>query len=145
MMNEFCPDSSSQTNLFSTMFLNIDGNQSNFDHLVTELTGTSMKFSAIALAETNITECNKDLYKIDDDYSSVYLSKNEKKAKGSGLGLYIHNKYNFSVVNDLTVAEESIESLFVEITNTVEPTTVGVIHHSPNSTPRTHSLRKSKG
>ncbi|MCP4457795.1 MAG: hypothetical protein GY816_07195, partial [Cytophagales bacterium] len=31
------------------------------------------------------------------------------------------------------MSEESIESLFVQVTNTVEPTTVGVIYRSPNS------------
>ena len=118
-MSELCSNSSSQVKYFSTVFLNIDGNQSNFDQLVAELAGTSIKFSAIGLAETNIAECNKDLYKIGDDYSSVYLSKNVKKAKGSGLGLYIHNTYNFSVINDITMSEEFIECLFVEITNVV--------------------------
>ena len=58
--------------LFSTFFLNIDGNFSNFDQLVSEVHGLDHKFSAIGLVETNIDAEHKDLYKISDEYTSIY-------------------------------------------------------------------------
>ena len=37
------------------------------------------EFSVIGIAETNILKSNKDLYKINDNYTSVYSSKIEDK------------------------------------------------------------------
>ena len=41
---------------FSTLFYNIDGNKSNFDKFATELSATSVTFSVIGLAETNVSK-----------------------------------------------------------------------------------------
>ena len=43
------------------------------------------EFSVIGIAETNILKSNKDLYNINDNYTSVYSSKIGDKSKGSGL------------------------------------------------------------
>ena len=70
-----------QNLLFSTYFLNIDGNKTNFDRLSAELAVIKHKFSVVALAETNTDECNKD--KLSNEYTPVYSSKIENKVKGS--------------------------------------------------------------
>ena len=44
---------------FSTFFLNIDGNQTNFDQLVAEMSQLDHEFSVIGLAETNTDMTNK--------------------------------------------------------------------------------------
>ena len=41
---------------FSTLFYNIDGNKSNYDKFATELSPTSVTFSVIGLAETNVSK-----------------------------------------------------------------------------------------
>ena len=64
-----------QNLLFSTYFLNIDGNKTNFDRLSAELAVIKHKFAVVALAETNTDECNKDLYKLSNEYTPVYSSK----------------------------------------------------------------------
>ena len=43
---------------FSSIFMNIDGNKSNFDSFTTELHRIDHKFSVVALAETNIDSCS---------------------------------------------------------------------------------------
>ena len=53
-----------QTQAFSSYFLNIDGNKTNFDHLVVELSMFNFDFSAIGLAETNTDSHHKLLYQI---------------------------------------------------------------------------------
>ena len=68
-----------QNLLFSTYFLNIDGNKTNFDRLNAELAVIKLKCSVVALAETYTDECNKDLYKLSNEYTSVYSSKIENK------------------------------------------------------------------
>ena len=47
---------------FSTFFLNVDGNTTNFDQLVAEIQLYSHDFSVISLAETNIDQCNQHIY-----------------------------------------------------------------------------------
>ncbi len=48
----------------SVLFNNIDGNASNFDYFVANISQYKEKFDFIALAETNINEDNKDLFQI---------------------------------------------------------------------------------
>ena len=55
---------------FTTCFINIDGAQTNFDSLVTELNRINHKFSIVAIAETNINSSEKDLY----IYKSFYTA-----------------------------------------------------------------------
>ena len=49
----------------STLFVNIDGNRSNFDTFAAQLHLVEGGFSAVGLAETNTDPSNKDLYKLD--------------------------------------------------------------------------------
>ena len=122
----------------SSFFLNIDGNSSNFDNLAVELLALKHSFSFIALAETNTDSCNENLYQL-NKYSSCYQdrvfleSKTEFKSKGTGVCLYVHNSLNFSKDTKLSMCKESIESLFVTITNLSEPLLVGVIYRPPSA------------
>ena len=118
--------------LFSSYFYNLDGNQTNFCQVAADIKATGHDFSVVGLAETNIDECHKDLYKINDNYTSVYQSKRASKFKGSGIGLYINNEFNFEQVNDLSICSKDIEAIFVKITNTVEPIVTGIVYRPPN-------------
>ena len=117
---------------FSTFFLNIDGNKSNFDQLVADMNALNHEFSVIGLAETNINSEHKELYQISNKYSSIYQSGLENKTKGSGLGLYINRKHNYTVLKNFSVCNEHIETLFVKIANNETPITVGVIYRPPS-------------
>ena len=72
------------------------------------------------------------LYNINDNYTSVYSSKIEDKSKGSGLGLYVRNDLNFSEINKFSICNENIESIFVKITCSNIPITVGVLYRPPS-------------
>ena len=117
---------------FSTYFENIDGNQSNFDKFSAKINSFEHNFSIIGLAETNSDETGKGLYNLGIDYSPEYLSKLENKSKGSGIALYINNAYNYTVIEELKTCNSNIESLFIKLTNTDVPITVGIIYRSPN-------------
>lgn len=118
--------------LFSSYFYNLDGNQTNFIQVAADIKAIGHDFSIIGLAETNIDESQKDLYKINDDYASVYQSKRASKFKGSGIGLYINKKFNFEELSNLSVCNKNIEAIFIKTTNTVEPITTGVVYRPPN-------------
>ena len=115
----------------SMVFNNIDGNSSNFDSFIADLSQYKNKFSIIAIAETNIEENHKNLYQI-CNYNAEYNSKFTGKRKGSGLGIYIHENFQFHKIDKFCQCSQNLESLFVEITNTENPITVGVIYRPPS-------------
>ena len=118
--------------LFSCLFNNIDGCASNFDAFVSgAVSKYKHLFSVIGIVETNIDKCHKDLYLL-NDYTSTYTYKYPGKNKGSGIGLYVHNDYVFYENNEFTHCTKNLESLFVTITNTEEPITVGVFYRPPS-------------
>ena len=115
----------------SVTFNNIDGNASNFDSFVSEISQYKNKFSIIAITETNVDTCHKDLYKI-SNYNSEYNSKLPGKRKGSGLGVYIHENFQSYKMNEFCQCSQNLESLFIQITNTEKPITVGIIYRPPS-------------
>ena len=123
----------SKTNrIFSCLFNNIDGCASNFDNFATDIVCQYKHlFSVIGIAETNIQSCHRDLYRL-NDYTAEYSDKFPGKNKGSGVGLYIHNDYTFNRNDEFSQCSKNLESLFVTITNTNTPITVGVVYRSPS-------------
>ncbi len=115
----------------SLLFNNIDGNASNFDHFVANISQYKEKFDVVALAETNINEENKDLFQI-NGYNSEYNSKFVGKKKGSGLGIYVNDKYQFRRIEKYCKCSGNLETLFIEITNTDAPQIVGAVYRPPN-------------
>jgi hypothetical protein len=118
-------------NTFSSYFLNIDGNQTNFDQVVFELSQFKSPFSVIGFAETNTSPSLSHLYQI-TDYTSYYQDTYPEKHKGTGVALYLHHMFNAVVIDSLSDTTENLESLFIKITNTERPITVGVIYRPPN-------------
>ena len=119
------------TESISVCFNNIDGVTSNFDTFSAELSTLRNNFNILSLAETNIDSSHKDLFTL-PGYQSVYQSKIVHKRKGSGLGIYIENKFIFDTNDECSQCSKDMESLFVTITNTSQPVTFGVIYRPPS-------------
>ena len=126
-------NSSPETIQFSSYFLNIDGNKSNFSSLCIELRRISHEFSVISLAETNVDPELKNLYHI-PGYNSFYQTIIEGKSKGTGVALYVNEKFNGEVMDELGVCSEDIEALFVKLTQPSNSTNllVGVVYRPPS-------------
>ena len=118
-------------NIISFLFNNIDGNASNFDSFASEISLYKNIFSVIGIAETNINEEHKDLYSI-HNYNSEYNSKFPDKKKGSGLALYIHNDMIYNRIDALCHCTKNLESLFIKVTNSETPLTIGVVYRPPS-------------
>ncbi len=116
----------------STYFINIDGNESNFDNLVVELSMFEFRFSAIGIAETNITSEHGPLYQL-PNYNSYYQEPIPNKAKGSGVALYIDEKYIATVCDSLSHTTVNLETLFLNISNIDHPTIIGVVYRPPSA------------
>ena len=115
----------------SIMFKNIDGVTSNFDQFTTELMTKCSNLSVISLAETNLDECNKQLFQI-RGYESIYQSKMTGKHKGSGLAVYLKDNLIFTKMDDYCQCSPNLESLFISINNDKNPVTIGVLYRPPN-------------
>ena len=122
---------SKEGNCPSMLFNNIDGNASNFDTFATEITQARHTFSFIGIAETNVDSELKDLYRI-PGYTSEYNDKFPDKAKGSGVGLYVHESFAYTRLDKLCICTANLESVFVSITNMDKPLTVGVLYRPPS-------------
>ena len=55
------------------------------------------------------------------------------KAKGSGVALYLHNSMNGTILDELSQSTLNLETIFVSITNTSSPITVGVVYRPPSA------------
>ena len=117
---------------FSTLFYNIDGNKSNFDTFVSELLASTIKFSVIGIAETNVGKNElASLFKM-DNYKSFYGEKNSDKSKGSGVALYVHDAFNAIENEKLSITSPDIEALFLTMNINNKKINIGTVYRSPN-------------
>ena len=68
-------------------------------------------------------------------YESCYQSKLAGKAKGSGLGLYINSMFAFDELQESSVCSPDLETIFIKITNTLEPVIIGAVYRPPSGNP----------
>ena len=118
-------------NFSSSYFLNIDGNKSNFNSLITELHRLNHNFSVIGLAETNIDSEESMVYSL-PKYNSFYQNTQPNKAKGTGVALYVLDTLNTMIDETVSNVTKDIESLFVTTRNNTKVATFGVIYRPPN-------------
>jgi hypothetical protein len=128
-INESCLDNLKK--YMSLFFLNIDGNKSNFDSFTAELERYKHKFPIIGLAETNTDVDVSQVFQI-SDYNAFYQNTQPGKKKGTGVALYINHSLNVTTIEKASVVTPNLETLFVTISNTQNPITVGVIYRPPN-------------
>ena len=122
---------------------NIDGMAQNFDSLVAQLSLLKNKFDFLALTETNIHESHKNLYKI-PGYLPYFNSKYLNKHKGSGVGIYINEKFLVNPIKELSITTIDIETYFVKICNSEQPLNFGVVYRPPNGNIKNFYLQFEK-
>ena len=114
----------------SMIFQNIDGNRTNFDAFSLELDRISEKFNVIGLAETNVGIEESSVYYL-EGYNCFYQDKHVNKPKGTGVAIYLTDKLNGVVNDELSWVTKNLETLFVTIQHD-EPLNVGVVYRPPN-------------
>ncbi len=118
---------------FSSYFINIDGNGTNFNSFCVELKRIQHDFSVIAIAETNTDVEQKNLYHI-PNYTSFYQTTIEDKTKGTGVALYVNNSFNAEILEEFSYCTIDFESLFVKLSHPSGTKTLvtGVIYRPPS-------------
>jgi hypothetical protein len=79
---------------------------------------------------SNIDVELKDLYRI-PGYFSEYNNKMKGKAKGSGVGIYVKECFAYSRLEKLCKCTTNFELIFISVSNTDKPLTVGVLYRPP--------------
>ena len=118
-----------------SMHLNIRSLPDKFDKLkllLSQLDNVNVNIDFILICETYLTERNHDLYHL-PGYN--FISRHRKQTKCGGVGMYISDKYNYIIRDDISLfVEHSFESVFVEVLiNNAVNIIVGEIYRVPNS------------
>ena len=100
-----------QENL-SLIHLNIRSAPKHLDEFELFTKNLSLEFSIIGLTETWFKDTNVLLYSL-DGYNHEYEYRNNRS--GGGVSLFIKNKFNYKLREDLMICNEFIESLFIEL------------------------------
>ena len=118
-------------NNFNTYFYNIDGNKTNFNTFAAELKKVQGDLAIIGIAETNVNSDQKELFPL-NEHNSFYSDKLDGKKSGTGLGLYIHEKFNTTKNTLASVTLPHLESLFLNVTKDKITVNVGVVYRPPS-------------
>ena len=126
---EFTEDEHS--NSFSLVHFNSRSLSHNFDNINMYLSSISHTFKIIGLTETWLNSSSPtNMYSMN---GYKFFCNNRKNKRGGGTGLYIHNSLHCSLRKNLTVLNESFESIFVEMSNNTKckKTIIGVVYYRP--------------
>ena len=118
--------------IFSLLHLNIRSLNKHFDDLQLLLDIPSQTpLSVIGLTETWLTQDVDSSHAL-NDYEFVY--KNRQDRLGGGVAMYVLKWYNYVVHENISLINDLIESLFIEIIIPGHKNIlVGVIYRPPNS------------
>ena len=112
--------------------INIDGNKSDFDTFISQLSTLAIQFSTVGLVETNIGKDKRtELFKI-YGYKCFYNEKILGKSKGTGAAFYIDETLNAIENEKLCLISPDMESLFVTVNDSNKKINIGTIYRSPS-------------
>jgi hypothetical protein len=91
----------------------------NFSNVTDLLSVTNCKPSVVALTETWLDDHNQDLFHLDG--YKFYNKNRSGMKKGGGVGIFIADQFNVKLLNDMSVTNNIIESIFVEVSCKFRP------------------------
>ena len=114
---------------FSLIHSNLRSMPQNFSSFSSYIQCLEHKWSLIGITETWLTKNNFDLYNL-SGYS--FLEKHREDRGGGGVGLFIPDNMNFIHRNDLSLFNNTIESLFIEAKlKDSKSVVIGVVYRPP--------------
>ena len=127
-INSFCHfDEQSNLNI---LHLNCRSLKKNFDSLKTLLNSVNQKLTAIAISETWLTPSTEHIFQL-QEYDFVSNSRSSKV--GGGVGIYIDNDLTYKKRLDLSILNDIIECIFIEV---IQPKTnflIGCVYRPPGT------------
>lgn len=116
---------------FSLFHLNVRSFQSNFKSFQAYIDNLSVQFTIYGVTETWLNDGNYELFNL-PNYE--FISQHRSDRQGGGVGLFIKNQVDYIKRRDLSLFNDILESMFIEITSkTSKNVIVGVIYRPPGS------------
>lgn len=123
---------------FKCVFLNIRSIKKNFDNFIISINSIIKEIDLIILAETNITDDENELYKI-EGFCSEY--RNREKRRGGGIAVYIKQNINYTIE---LPESESFESMIIHLNLNNQKTPVIATYRPPGKTNVKTFIREMK-
>ena len=118
---------------FSILHLNIRSIKRNFENFKLFLNSINFTFSVICLLETwwdDLATIEKSLFEL-PNYNSTHQAMGDRK--GGGVSIYINKSLDFTVKPDLSINNNDIESLTIEILSDKNKNTlINALYRPPN-------------
>lgn len=131
--NNKCKLDNNNIEPLSFIHLNIRSAPKNLSNLESYLENLNIKFSLIGITETWINKHNAGLYNIN---GYIQYENYRPKKKGGGVSLYVKKQFQSSIMHNVSIINNDIETIFCEIgkdTNVDKSIVVGVIYRPPKS------------
>ena len=112
------------------MHINCRSLKKNFDSVINLLHPLNNNITAIAFTETWLTPETETLYAL-PGYNFVCRSRIDKI--GGGVGIYINSDFSYKYRKDLSIFNDNIESLFLEVVQARSKFLIGCIYRPPGT------------
>ena len=113
----------------SMFHLNSRSLNKNFNDIADFLSTLHDNFSVIGFSETWFTNNISPLINI-DNYTLV--DKHREGKRGGGVCMFVHNKISYKMRDDISVFDNIMESVFIEISISNRSILIGVLYRPPN-------------
>ena len=123
--------STENSNTLSFFHFNSRSLKRNFLNFCECVESLNMHMSIIGVTETWLKEGEEMLISL-PNYTFVGNTRQGKR--GGGVGIFIHDNIKFKRRTDLDICNEVVESIFIEVFNTLKNYIVGVIYKPPQQT-----------
>ena len=127
-LNDFWTnDSSGNLNI---LYMNCRSLNKNFSDISNLMSASENKITALCLTETWLNKINENIFPL-DGYN--FVSKCRLDKVGGGLGIYLCNHLDYSICEELTFINKSIECLFITVKRKFKSNMLlGVVYRPPN-------------
>jgi len=134
LFNNLVSDLNADRNCLSFFHLNIGSLSRHHSEFSCYLLNLRVKFSVIGLTETWLKPENYDLFDL-DGYN--HMSQCQIGRSGGGVSLFLNKNWNYFVRNDLSLNEDHVECMFVEVSknviNSAKDMIIGIVYRPPNT------------
>ena len=127
---QFHADPKASSGKFNLLNVNIRSLSKNFDKLKECIKALNCDFNVIGISETHLKEKPNDYYNI-PGFTIEYTNRTDRE-KG-GVCMFISDQVKYKLRTDLSQANSSFESCFIEIENRNKNVVVGVVYRSHTS------------
>ena len=129
--NQFCNSVNDfDINTFSLLHMNIRSLNMHFNDLQQFLDGIHKPLSVIGLSETWLSHDNMLPFSL-DAYNFIF--NNRQGRAGGGVALYLQKHFHYNIINDISISNDYVETLFIEISIPAHKNIiVGVLYRKPS-------------